>query len=104
MELLATAESWCQREGGETGEPAHLAIRATCVLPLAAIDTQSYGGKIRMVTKRGRNFPQYCLNPNSLSVDLLNRSFAPLRQIVVGDHQERISHVMVQLHNPLQPV
>jgi hypothetical protein len=46
----------------------------------------------------------HCLNPNRLSVDLLNRFFAPLRQMVVGDHQERISNVMVQLPNPLQPV
>jgi len=55
-----------------------------------------------MVTNGGRDFPQYRLNTSDLSVDLLNCSLTPLRYIVVGNHLERITNVVVQLRNPPQ--
>jgi hypothetical protein len=41
---------------------------------------------------------------NNLFVDLLNRSLAPLRYIVVDDDPKRVTNVVVQLRNPPHPI
>jgi len=57
-----------------------------------------------MLSKGGRDIAQYRLNPQNLGVDLLNCAFAALGYILVGNHLQGVSNVVIQFRNPLQPV
>ena len=57
-----------------------------------------------MVAQGRGHFAQDRLNPENLSVDLLNRSLAAIWHVVVGDDLKGVANVMVQLPNPPQAI
>ncbi len=60
--------------------------------------------KVHTFPKRAGNIAQNGLNPQNLSVDLLNCAFAPLRYVVIRDNLQGVSNVVIQFRDPKQPV
>ncbi len=54
------------------------------------------------LSQGSRDLAQHRLDPNNLSVHLLNGSITALGHVVVGDDLQSIADVMVQIDNPLQ--